>query len=52
MTGVIDGFRWMLSHTRAWPDLPALISGLVALFLLAGGAYAFRRMERNFSDIL
>jgi len=52
MVGVIEGFRWaLLGSTR--PDFMAMGIGLVlVLFLLAGGAFYFRRMERIFADVI
>ena len=51
MTGVIGGFRWALLGQ----DLPGgymWISVVVVAALLAGGLYYFRRMERQFADVV
>jgi len=53
MVGVIDGFRWALlggAFPVNWPGF-ALSSALVVLLLL-GGVFYFRRMERNFADVV
>jgi|ERR1044071_6000935 lipopolysaccharide transport system permease protein len=51
LTGIIEGFRAAL-FGRAF-DWPALgFSTLVTLAILIYSAYAFRRMEKNFADIV
>ncbi len=53
MVGVIDGFRWALlggAFPVNWLGF-ALSSALVVLLLL-GGVFYFRRMERNFADVV
>ena len=52
MTGVVEGFRWALLGSSGAPGGMTLVSVLVALCLLASGAYFFRRMERTFADIV
>jgi lipopolysaccharide transport system permease protein len=49
---VVEGFRWAVLG-KAPPDgTMVLISLVVAAMLLVGGAYAFRRMERTFADLV
>jgi len=52
MAGVIEGTRWALLGTEA-PDwqLMAVSAGVVT-FLLAGGLYYFKRMEKTFADVV
>ncbi len=52
MAGVIEGFRWALLGRTA-PDPIVMAESVVVLFvvLIAGMAY-FRKMERQFADIL
>jgi lipopolysaccharide transport system permease protein len=52
MAGVIEGFRWALLGSGAGPDFMLGVSMLVALALLVSGAFYFRRMEKNFADIV
>lgn len=53
LTGVIDGFRWCLLGGRQQLDLTSMLfSILVAIILLAGGLWYFRRMERQFADVI
>lgn len=52
MTGVVEGFRWALLNTDTAPGSMSLVSTVVAIVLLIGGAYYFRRMERTFADVV
>jgi lipopolysaccharide transport system permease protein len=52
MVGVIEGFRWAVFN-QGEPNFTALgISGVMIIFLLAGGLVFFRRMERSFADVI
>ena len=51
MTGVIQGFRWMLLGSPP-PDQLMIVSVGMAMLLLATGLYYFRRMERHFADVV
>jgi lipopolysaccharide transport system permease protein len=52
MVGVVEGFRWALLGTDTAPGPMILVSSLIALLLFFGGMYYFRRMEKNFADIV
>lgn len=52
MVGVVEGFRWALLGTNTQPGMMAVVSAVVAFILLISGAYYFRRMEKNFADII
>jgi lipopolysaccharide transport system permease protein len=52
MVGVVEGFRWALLGTETAPGLIIIVSALVALALLVGGAFYFRRMEKTFADVV
>ncbi len=52
MVGVVEGFRWALLGTKTAPGPVVAVSVLVAVALLVGGAFYFRRMERTFADIV
>ena len=52
MAGVVEGFRWALLDTATTPGSMIIVSALVALGLLVSGAYYFRRMEKNFADVV
>jgi lipopolysaccharide transport system permease protein len=51
MAGVIEGFRWALLGGSG-PGWMTAVSALAALALLISGAFYFRRMERNFADVV
>jgi lipopolysaccharide transport system permease protein len=51
MTGVIQGFRWALLGGSP-PDRLIWVSVLMVLALLVSGLFYFRRMERNFADMV
>lgn len=52
MVGVIEGFRWGLLGTNTAPGGIIIISSLMAMAILIGGAFYFRRAEKTFADIV
>jgi lipopolysaccharide transport system permease protein len=52
MVGVIEGFRWGLLGTDTAPGGIIIISSLMAMAILVGGAFYFRRAEKSFADIV
>jgi lipopolysaccharide transport system permease protein len=52
MVGVVEGFRWALLGTKMAAGPMIVVSALVALFILVGGAFYFRKMEKTFADIV
>lgn len=54
MTGVIDGFRWCIVQDAPNPMLhyPFYISLTVIFFFLFLSIYQFRKMEKNFADLI
>ncbi len=53
MVGVINGFRWALLGIESAAPGPALVvSVVVSLALLVSGMFYFRRMERQFADMV
>jgi lipopolysaccharide transport system permease protein len=52
MVGVVEGFRWALLGTKTAPGPIVAVSAFVAVALLIGGAFYFRRMEKTFADIV
>jgi lipopolysaccharide transport system permease protein len=52
MVGVVEGFRWGLLGSGEAPSQLVLVSSVVAIALLIGGAFFFRRLERTFADIV
>jgi lipopolysaccharide transport system permease protein len=52
MVGVVEGFRWGLLGTGKSPGYMLSLSVLTALIILITGVYYFRRMEKNFADVI
>jgi lipopolysaccharide transport system permease protein len=52
MVGVLEGFRWALLGTATAPGPMIGLSAIVSILLLVTGAFYFRRMERNFADVV
>jgi lipopolysaccharide transport system permease protein len=52
MVGVVEGFRWALLGVETAPGPMLIVSSLVALALLVGGVFYFRRLEKTFADVL
>jgi lipopolysaccharide transport system permease protein len=52
LVAVIEGWRWALAD-KPFPSAPMMVvSILVAGAMLVGGAYYFRRAEREFADVV
>jgi lipopolysaccharide transport system permease protein len=52
MVGVVEGFRWALLGVDTQPGPTIIVSSLMSLALLFGGALYFRRMEKTFADVV
>jgi lipopolysaccharide transport system permease protein len=52
LVGVVEGFRWALLGTQTRPGPMVFVSALSAVLVLVSGAFYFRRMEKNFADIV
>jgi lipopolysaccharide transport system permease protein len=52
MVGVVEGFRWALLGKGEPPGYMMLVSALATIVLLVGGLFYFRRMEKEFADIV
>ena len=52
MVGVVEGFRWGLLGTDTAPGPIIAVSSLMAVAILVGGAFYFRRVEKTFADIV
>jgi lipopolysaccharide transport system permease protein len=53
MTGVVEGFRFALLGTTqsvSWGMI--LISSVIAVLVLISGMFYFRRMEKQFADMI
>jgi lipopolysaccharide transport system permease protein len=52
VAGVVEGFRWALFNKTPAPGALIFVSAGVMLVLLVTGLAYFRRMERNFADVI
>ena len=52
MAGVVEGFRWALLGTGSAPGFMIAASSIVAMIVLIGGAFYFRKMEKTFADVV
>lgn len=52
MAGVVNGFRWALLGTPMDQPQIIIVSSIVSLVLLVSGAFFFKRVERNFADVV
>ncbi len=52
MAGVVEGFRWALLGQSGSGSPLVIVSSLVVALLLVGGLIYFRRMEKNFADVV
>jgi lipopolysaccharide transport system permease protein len=52
MAGVVEGFRWAVLGGSRPDELAVGLSTLMAAIILVGGVLYFRRMERQFADIV
>jgi len=52
MAGVVEGFRWALLGSKITVGPLLIVSSLMAVLILIGGAFYFRRMEKTFADIV
>jgi len=52
MVGVVEGFRWALLGKSAPPGIMLLVSAVATAVVLTGGLFFFRRMEKEFADII
>lgn len=52
MTGIIDGFRTAIFGEKPFDRMSLVLSISITALLLVSGAYAFKRMEKNFADVV
>jgi lipopolysaccharide transport system permease protein len=52
MAGVVEGFRWAMLGTETAPGAMVAVSAVIAVAILVGGAFYFRRMEKTFADVV
>ncbi|HKP37816.1 MAG TPA: ABC transporter permease [Pyrinomonadaceae bacterium] len=52
MTGIIDGFRAAIFGEKPFDRLSLALSVLMTVVILVSGAFAFKRMEKSFADVV
>jgi lipopolysaccharide transport system permease protein len=52
LVGLINGFRWAILGTTAFPLNSLIYSIVVSLLILIIGLALFRRLERSFADVI
>lgn len=52
MTGVVEGFRWVLLGTGEAANPMVAVSTAVVLVLVISGLFYFKRMENHFADLI
>jgi len=53
MTGVVEGFRYaLLGSARSGSVGMILLSAVIAIIILITGMFYFRRMEKQFADMI
>ena len=52
MVGIIDGFRWCFFEGTPFPALSVLYAILMTFCFMIIGIYTFRKMEREFADLI
>jgi lipopolysaccharide transport system permease protein len=52
MAGVVEGFRWALLGEKSAPGGTMAVSVLIALLVFGSGLFYFRRLERQFADVV
>lgn len=52
MVGAVEGFRWAMLGTETPPGPMVAASAVIAVVILASGAFYFRRMEKTFADVV
>ena len=52
MAGVVEGFRWALLGTDTAPGSIIALSSVIAVVILIGGAFYFRKVEKTFADVV
>ncbi len=52
MVGVVQGFRWAMLGVGEAPGLLSAVSFGMTILILISGIVFFRRMERNFADVI
>lgn len=52
LSGLLEGFRWSLLGQGQMPWGAVAYSAIFSLMVFVGGAFAFKKMERKFADVI
>jgi lipopolysaccharide transport system permease protein len=52
LAGLLQGFRWSLLGHGSLPIVPVVYSAAFSVLVFLGGAYAFKKLERKFADVI
>ncbi len=52
LAALLEAFRWSLLPTGGFPAQSLLYSSIASLLVFVGGAFAFKKMERKFADVI
>ncbi len=52
LSGLLEAFRWSLLGIGSFSPLQVSYSAVVVVLSLVSGAYAFKKMERQFADVI
>jgi lipopolysaccharide transport system permease protein len=52
LSGILEAFRWSLLHTTRPPMGSIIYSSIISLAAVFFGAFSFKRMERQFADVI
>jgi len=52
MAGLLEAFRWSLLGHEILPIAPVVYAAIVSVLIFFGGAFAFKKMERKFADVI
>lgn len=52
MAGLLEAFRWSLLGHEALPVAPVAWAAAASVLVFLGGAFAFKKMERRFADVI
>jgi lipopolysaccharide transport system permease protein len=52
VAGYIEGFRWCLLGRSTLTPVMVIVTTILSVGVLIGGAFIFRRVERRFADVV
>jgi len=52
LAGLLEAFRWSLLGHATLPLVPVAYAAVLSILVFFGGAYAFKKMEKRFADVI